>query len=252
MNRYIPPVDVAVVCVDDAVALGELLLSSRKKKATRKSVLFILILAYYNQGTHNTILSSGYLCLETTVGNTAESSPSQSRWFLSLCKMLPDLSTARTQLTLYAQQCPNGLHLILYTSSVCCLPLLCHVLFCLLQNSHTVTNFLNLLMHYEGRQLFIFIPLFQFHFPSLDLFFHFVASLLQTGMILGIYCSQVGADRYSEKHLTAYLSSLHKKVPRMYQFPDIKCNPVLVVLPFSPLFHFSFSCSLFLVPPFSL
>lgn len=48
MNRYIPPVDVAVVCVDDAVALGELLLSSRKKKATRKSVLFILILAYYN------------------------------------------------------------------------------------------------------------------------------------------------------------------------------------------------------------
>lgn len=48
MNRYIPPVDAAVVCVDDAVALGELLLSSRKKKATRKSVLFILILAHYN------------------------------------------------------------------------------------------------------------------------------------------------------------------------------------------------------------
>lgn len=37
----------------------------------------------------------------------------------------------------------------------------------------------------------------------------------------------------------------------MYLFPDIKCKPVLVVLSFSPLFHFSFSSSLFLGPPSS-
>lgn len=38
----------------------------------------------------------------------------------------------------------------------------------------------------------------------------------------------------------------------MYLFPDIKCKPVLVVLSFSPLFHFYFSSSLFflaLLPP---
>lgn len=94
MNRYLPPADVDVDCVDDAMTMDELLLSSRKRK--EKSLLFILILTYYNKGTHNKILSSGYQCLETTVGNTAESSPSQSRQFLSLCKMLPELSAART------------------------------------------------------------------------------------------------------------------------------------------------------------
>lgn len=32
MNRYIPAADVAVDCVDDAVTLDELLLSSRRRK----------------------------------------------------------------------------------------------------------------------------------------------------------------------------------------------------------------------------
>lgn len=81
-------------------------------------------------------------------------------------------------------------------------------------NSHTVTNFLKLLKHYGGGGFVVFILLLQFHFLSLNLFSHFVASLLQTGMMLEIYCSQVGADKYSVKHVTAYLCSLHKKGPK--------------------------------------
>lgn len=96
-----------------------------------------------------------------------------------------------------------------------------------------------------------FIPLFQFNFLSLDIFFHFVACLLQTGMILGIYCSQVGADRYFEKHLTAYLGSLHKKVKNV-PLSRHKMQPSLSDFAFLSfvlllLFQFSFSCPSFLL-----
>lgn len=36
MNRYIPPADVAVDCVDDAGTMDELLLSSRRKNKTKQ------------------------------------------------------------------------------------------------------------------------------------------------------------------------------------------------------------------------
>lgn len=37
MNRYIPPADVAVDCVDDAGTMDELLLSSRRKNKTKQN-----------------------------------------------------------------------------------------------------------------------------------------------------------------------------------------------------------------------
>lgn len=50
MNRYIPAVDVAVDCVDDAGTMDELLLSSRRKNKTKQEN------QYYSFQLHHTIM----------------------------------------------------------------------------------------------------------------------------------------------------------------------------------------------------